>query len=266
MFEHLKAPKDITKYTLMRGTTDFGNLAQYNLYETGYPYLVIVSTPKFMDMLATKNATYNTLWTNYLHILEYEFRGIDGIENITADPSTLTNGISELDIITKVNMQSNGKFSMRFFEKSGSVITRTHELYLRGLKDPRTQFKHYNGLIASGDLEPGYENEVFSFLYFVTDNTGTEIEKAYFIVSAQPTSAETSIYEAEKGTIEFKEITVEFSGFPITGDPVNARAKKVLDWINNTQSNPNAIIKNSNDFMYTGIEKIGAEGRSKVEA
>lgn len=257
MFEHLKKPRNITKYTLMRGTTDFGNLAQYNLYESGYPYLVIVSVPKFMDMLAETNETYKTLWENYLHILEYEFRGIDGLENITTDTSELTNGISTLNVITKVNMQSASTFSMRFFEKSGSVITRTHELYLRGIKDPRTQFKHYNGLIQDGSLEAGYENEVFSFLYFVTDNTGTEIEKAYFIVSAQPTTAETSIYESEKGTIEFKEITTEFSGFPITGSAVDQRAKKVLDWINNTKQNPDAIVKNSDNFAYTGITDIG---------
>lgn len=255
MFEYLKKPRDITKYTLMRGTTDFGNLAQYNLYESGYPYLVIVSVPRFMDMLAKKNETYKTLWDNYLHILEYEFRNIDGLEDISSDASELTNGISNLNVITKVNMQSGSTFSMRFFEKSGSVIARVHELYLRGIKDPRTQYKHYNGLIQDGSLEAGYENEVFSFLFFVTDNTGTEIEKAYFIVSAQPTKAETSMYNSERGDIGFKEITVEFSGFPITGSLVESRAKKVLDWINNP-ANPQHIVRDSNDFEYTGISEI----------
>lgn len=256
MFENLKQPRNLTQYTLMRGTTDFGNLNQYNLYESGYPYLVVVSVPKFLDTLAAQNSTYKTLLENYLHILVHEFRGIDGFEDITTETQTLTNGISELNIITKVQMQSASTFSMRYFEKSGSVLTRLHELYLRGIKDPRTQIKHYNGLIKDGTLESGYENEVFSFLYFVTDNTGLQIEKAFFIISAQPTKAETSIYEAEKGTIEFKEITCEFTGFPITGSAVDERAKKVLDWINN-DANPKRYILNSDNFGYTGISDIG---------
>lgn len=255
MFEHLKQPMPVTQYTLMRGTTDFSNLAQYNLYESGYPYLVVVSVPKFMDLLAKKNENYRTLWDNYLHILEYEFRNIDGLEDITSDTSELTNGISTLNVITKVNMQSASTFSMRFFEKSGSVITRVHELYLRGIKDPRTQYKHYNGLIQDGTLTAGYENEVFSFLFFITDNTGTEIEKAYYIVSAQPTKAETSMYNSERGDIGFKEISVEFNGFPITGSLVEKRAKDVLDWINNP-ANPNHIVRNSDNFEYRAIPDI----------
>ena len=258
MFENLKQPRDITKYTLSRGVTDFGNLNQFNMYESGYSFLILVSIPKFLDILSQKNDTYKSLITNYKHILEYEFRGLDGLDNITSDVGSITNGISTIDVINKVEMQSNGTFSMRFFEKSGSVITRTHELFLTGIKDPRTQVKHYHGLIQDGTLEAGYENEVFSFLYFVTDNTMTEIEKAYFIVSAQPTQAETSIYESEKGNIEFKEITVEFRGFPITGNEVDRKAKEVLDWINNPK-NPNHITNDSTDFVYSGTEKIIAE-------
>lgn len=259
MFDGLRTPRDITKYTLSRGVTDFGNVGQYELYETGYSFLVLVSIPNFLEKLAQKNADYNTLITNYKHILEYEFRGLDGLDNITSDVGTITNGISNLDIITKVEQQSNATFSMRYFEKAGSVITRTHELFLTGIKDPRTQVKHYHGLIQDGTIqEPGYEHEVFSFLYFVTDNTQTKIEKAYFIVSAQPTTAETSMYESEKGTIEFKEITVEFRGFPITGNVVNKKAQEVLDWINNPK-NPNHITNNSAEFVYSGTENIIAE-------
>ena len=40
MFTDLKDPRDVTKYTLFRGTTDFTQLQQFDLYESGYPYLV----------------------------------------------------------------------------------------------------------------------------------------------------------------------------------------------------------------------------------
>lgn len=261
MFEHLKQPKDTTMYTLSRGVTDFGNLAQYNLYESGYSFLIITQVPRMLELLAKTNTTYKTLIDNYIHILEYDFRGMDGLENITGDTSTLTDGIAELGIITQVKMQSASTFSMRYFEKSGSVLTRVHELFLKGIKDPRTQYKHYHGLIESGDLDDGYENETFSFLYINTDNTGLKIEKAVLIVGAQPTDAEISIYNSEKGSIEFKEVSTEFNGFPITGNNVDKAAKEVLDWINNP-SNPNHIIKNSDSFMYTGIDKIAKRSKN----
>jgi len=250
MFDSLKKPRDLTKYTLMRGVTDFGNLNQYNLYETGYSFLTIVSVPKYLETLAAQDSNFAVLFQNYLHILEYEFRGLDGIEDITSDSIELTNGISQLNVISKVNQQSASQVSMRYFEKSGSVLTRVHETFLKGIKDPRTQFKHYYGLIESGKLEPGYENEVFSFLYGVTDNTGLELEKSYLLLSAQPTKAETSMYVSEKGEISTKEVTCEFNCFPITGDTIDQKAKAYLDYLNTV------IVKNSNNFGYTGIDKI----------
>lgn len=255
MFDYLIQPKDITKYTLMRGVTDFGNLAQYNLYEKGYPFLVLISIPKFLELLAQKSDVYNNLITNYKHVLEYEFRGIDGLEDLTVDTNTLTNGINDVSIITKVNQQSNGSFSMRYFEKQGSLITKVHKLFLEGIKDSRSTAKHYHGLIRDGVLEAGYENEVFSFLYFVTDNTVQKVESAYLIVDGQPQSAETSMYNNEKGTIEFFETTVTMTGFPISNDLVDQKAKEVLDWMNNP-SNPNQIVLDSNRFNYTGIDRI----------
>lgn len=255
MFENLKKPRNLTQYKLMQGVTDFGNLNQFNLYESGYSFLVVCQVPKFMEVLASENSDFQDLLDNYVHILEYEFRGLDGIENITSETMELTNGISNINMISKVTEQSASTISMRFFEKSGSAITKFHEAFLQGIKDPKTQIKHYHGLIESGKLEAGFENEVFMFLYFVTDNTAREIEKAYLLLSAQPTTAETSIYNSEKGTIENKEISVEFNCFPVKGEKVYEKAKQMLNYMNNSE-NPNKLVVNSNNFEYTGIDKV----------
>ena len=55
MFKDLKTPADLQKYNLFRGTTDFTQLQQFELYESGYPYLVLVSTPKFLQVMAEKD-------------------------------------------------------------------------------------------------------------------------------------------------------------------------------------------------------------------
>lgn len=249
MFEGLKAPS--SKYVLTRGVTDFGNLKQYNLFETGYPFLVLISAPKMLELLANENDGYKQLVNDYKHILEYEFRGIDGLDNITSETQELTNGINTLNVITKVTEQSAGTFTMRFFEKAGTTITKVHELFLRGIKDPRTQIKHYNGLISKG-VEPGFEKEIFTFLYFVTDNTATKVERAYLIIAAQPTTAETNIFNSEKGEIGFKELSCEFNGFPITGRQVNLKAQEILDWMNDPSNSTNSrLISNSNNYDFT---------------
>ena len=250
MFSSLMSTRDLSKFTLMRGVTDYANLEAYNLYESSYSFLVLVQVPEFMKKLCDQNSEYKKMFDTYCHILEYDFRGLSGIDNITAETGELTNGISNVEIINKVTMQAASSFTMRYFERHGSVITRTHELFLRGIKDPRTQVKHYNGLIPKGLMEPGYENEVFSFMYLVCDNTLMNREKCIYIVAAQPTGAQWDIYNSEKGSIEFKELDVEFKGYPIVGRKINEKGKEFLDWIRQNTT------WGEMEFNYTGVDNM----------
>ena len=250
MFSSLMSTRDLSKFTLMRGVTDYANLEAYNLDESSYSFLVLVQVPEFMKKLCDQNSEYKKMFDTYCHILEYDFRGLSGIDNITAETGELTNGISNVEIINKVTMQAASSFTMRYFERHGSVITRTHELFLRGIKDPRTQVKHYNGLIPKGLMEPGYENEVFSFMYLVCDNTLMNLEKCIYIVAAQPTGAQWDIYNSEKGSIEFKELDVEFKGYPIVGRKINEKGKEFLDWIRQNTT------WDEMEFNYTGVDNM----------
>lgn len=250
MFSSLMSTRDLSKFTLMRGVTDYANLEAYNLYESSYSFLVLVQVPEFMKKLCDQNSEYKKMFDTYCHILEYDFRGLSGIDNITAETGELTNGISNVEIINKVTMQAASSFTMRYFERHGSVITRTHELFLRGIKDPRTQVKHYNGLIPKGLMEPGYENEVFSFMYLVCDNTLMNLEKCIYIVAAQPTGAQWDIYNSEKGSIEFKELDVEFKGYPIVGRKINEKGKEFLNWIRQNTT------WDEMEFNYSGVDNM----------
>ena len=54
-----------------------------------------------------------------------------------------------------------------------------------------------------------YENETFSFMYFVTDNTFRYVQKAFYIVAAQPTTAALGdLYNHDKSDISFKEVSL----------------------------------------------------------
>lgn len=254
MYRNLKVPKNLVKYNLMRGATDFSNLAQWDLFETGYSFLIPINYPAFLVQQAAKDAGFADLFESYKRIMEYEFRGLDGIDNITAETASITNGITEVNIITKVNRAAGNTVTMRYFEKSGATITKIHEAFLRGIKDPLTQVKGYNGLVKDG-MEAGYEQETFTYLYFVTDNTVTNLEKAFLLANCQPTSADYSLYNFDKGSIEFREINVEMNCFVITGNDIDFYANKFLSRMNDI-SDTYFFQGNSYDFGFKAIEGL----------
>lgn len=270
-FKGLKTPREILQYNLMRGVTDFSNLEQYDLYEKGYPFLIVVKAPDFLMDLADKNPDgIGVLVKNYIHIIENDFRGIDNIDNITGEANgEITNGIRSIQLINKVTKPLNSTFTMRYYERSGSIMTKTNELYLTGIKDPDTQVKHYHGLIddyvfrgidspRKSGSDPGPHKECFSFLYFLTDNTMTKIERAFLIVASQPNAADfQSLYSGDKGAIEFVELSMGFNGFFINNDMVYQKAyESLLAMRNPANLTGSRIIVDSNNFVYSGINDI----------
>ena len=257
MFVNTKDFKDVTSYRLMRGVPDFGSLVQFNPYETGYAAFIICQMPKFIDVLAKYNSDYNKLIKNWAHIIEYEFKSFDGLEDMSADTIQLGDDLNSINVINKVNMQSASEFSLTYDEKSGSPLTKFAKLYLTGIKDPRTQVKTYHGLIHNNILEDGFENEVFTFLFIATDNTMRKVEFSTLIVGAQLNSADTSMYNYTKGDIGKKEITVKFSGYPIIGTKIDAAAQDMISFLLSADAKARRIVVNSYDFDYTGIDVIG---------
>ena len=228
---YVKKPKDLSGYTAYRGVTDFTNIGQFNQFETGYSFLFVLQMPKFMQELSKYDSNIGLTYNQFKHILEYEFRGLDGLPDIGVENNTITNGVQEINMINKVTEDSAVTISMNYFEKSGSPITKFSELYLTGIKDKRSQAKHYHGLIAQGLMQPGYENEIFTMMYVVTDNTYLEIERAVLLSNCQLTKCETSMYNSQRGEISNKELSVEFQCLPITGAKVDQAGKNLLQTI-----------------------------------
>lgn len=257
MYKGLKAPRNVLDSNLFRGVTDFSNLKQFNLYESGYQVFLVIQTPKFMDMLAEKYPNeYAGIIKGYNWVLEHEFKNLDGLEDITIDTIELNDGVNTLNMIGKVNEPTGSSINMTYTEKSGLIINKYHETYLKGVKDPKAkQAKHYHGLIASGDLEGGWENEVGIFLYIITDNTYRQVEKAFLLLAAYPTSAEESMFNGAVGEIDKKDVTITYNCFPVTGEAVYLKAKEALAWLLN-ESNPDRMIINADNYQWKALEKV----------
>ena len=256
MNNFVRKPRNLTEFTAYRGVTDWTQIGQFDQFETGYSFLSVISMPKFMMRLASLDTTYaGPLVDSFQHMLEYEFRGLDGVPDISSETATITNGVQDINMIKKVVEDSSIEISMSYFEKSGSLITKFSEYYLTGIKDKRSQAKTYHGLIATGDMSPGYENDVFTLLYYVTDNTYTELERAFLFANAQLNKVDNSVYNSNRGDIDNKEITLTFNCFPITGNSVDKAAKAMLEVITGVN-----VTHNSAGITSRSVAATGANG------
>ena len=255
IFRNTKNFKDITKYRLMRGVPDFGSLIQFNPYMTGYAAFIVCQVPKFIRVLAAMNPYYRSLLDNWVHLVEFEFKSFEGLEPMSAENTQLGDDLNNINIITKVNMQSGSEFSLTYDERSGSIFTKFNRLFLSGIRDPRTQVRSYHGLIHSNQMDPGFENECFTFLFINTDDTMREVEQAVLIVAAQLNNADTDIYNYTKGDIGKKDITVKFNGYPIYNNAyVDMVARDMMAFLLSKEAGARQIIINSNNYNYTGLD------------
>jgi hypothetical protein len=231
--EHTIIPNNLTQYTAFRGVTDFTQIGQFDQYETGYQFLEVIAVPKFLQALAEKDTTFAEIQKSFVHMLEFEFRGLEGLNDITTDTMSITDGINEMRMINKVSWDTSVTISMPYFEKRGSLIEKYHEYYITGIKDPKTQAKTYHGAIAnnmmtSAKMAPSFENEVFTLLYYVTDNTMLRLERAVLLCNCQLTKAEVSMYNGSRDSINNRETQIEFNCFPVMGYEVDKAANYLL--------------------------------------
>lgn len=274
------SPKNITQYKLRRGIMDFTQIGMFDQYETGYSFLSVIKMPPYIEEIKRRSQGTDLagMIDSFHFMLEYEFRGLSGLPDITTNTFTITDGANELNMINDVVRDTSVSVSMNFFEKRGSLITKFANYYLTGIKDPITKAKTYHGLIKDNSIEPGLENEVFTFLYYVTDNTMMRLEKAWLLCNAQLTKAEESMYDSERGQMSNKELTLEFNCYPVTGYEVDKAANKMLANLTGAQYDgskfvahtvnagvPEAPLQASADTLDTTTYKFGILDESSVK-
>lgn len=238
-------PRNLTQYTAFRGVTDFTQIGQFAQFESGYSFLSVIQMPEFMVKLGEQNSDIKSLVDSFKHMLEYEFRGLEGLPDLQGDTYEITDGINTQRLINKVTFDTAATVSSNYFEKSGQLINKFVELYLTGIKDKMSQAKTYHGLIKNNILEPGPENEVMTMLYYVTDNTMLRLERAVLLCNCQFTTARLSdILNSTKGDISNKEVSLEWNCFPIMGYEVDKAASKLLQDITGVQVTTNNATTN----------------------
>ena len=224
--------KDLTKYSLFLGGLNVKAkaLEQYNPLKTGYTRIFVVQMPKFMNRIlpiASKN---------FKHMIEYGFKSIDGIQNLTMEYEAITGGYAgrSFEIPTILKDETNA-ITIKLQEMSGSPVREYIEMWLSGISDPHTGLCHYHGALdkdsATGNagMEAIQANQVAEMVYVSTDNTGREIEFACLLSNMIPKVVKRDHYNYESGTHNAVEYDVEFTCTMYTSPDVNNVAKLLLD-------------------------------------
>ena len=224
--------KDLTKYSLFLGGLNVKAkaLEQYNPLKTGYTRIFVVQMPKFMNRIlpiASKN---------FKHMIEYGFKSIDGIQNLTMEYEAITGGYAgrSFEIPTILKDETNA-ITIKLQEMSGSPVREYIEMWLSGISDPHTGLCHYHGALdkdsATGNagMEAIQANQVAEMVYVSTDHTGREIEFACLLSNMIPKVVKRDHYNYESGTHNAVEYDVEFTCTMYTSPDVNEVAKLLLD-------------------------------------
>ena len=224
--------KDLTKYSLFLGGLNVKAkaLEQYNPLKTGYTRIFVVQMPKFMNRIlpiASKN---------FKHMIEYGFKSIDGIQNLTMEYEAITGGYAgrSFEIPTILKDETNA-ITIKLQEMSGSPVREYIEMWLSGISDPHTGLCHYHGALdkdaATGNagMEAIQANQVAEMIYVSTDHTGREIEFACLLSNMIPKVVKRDHYNYESGTHNAVEYDVEFTCTMYTSPDVNNVAKLLLD-------------------------------------
>lgn len=269
----------------MRGAVDFTDSAKFTLAEKGHSLVAVLKTPYMMDAIKYKYSGKAKLGEttialdqnlvdvidNFPKIIESEFKGLDGLDGMTADNMEISDNISTLNVLGAVNYPTNQEITMRFTEKAGRTLTKYCTTYLSAIRDPRTRVKTYSGCVdinglKEGDtfsadkwkIKPSFAHEVFTFLYIIPDNTWSVVENAYLLTNSQITKAPTDVLDNfDKGDIALAEIDLTFNTFVIANNKyVYTMANNFLqNFVSKESYKENAWNINSETLKYTEIGK-----------
>lgn len=281
IYEKLAKP---TTAANMRGAVDFTDSAQFTMYEKGHALIAVLKTPPMMTAIKNKysgDTNLKSVIDNFPKIIESEFKGLDGLDGMSADNMEISDNISTLNVLGAVNYPTNQEITMRFTEKAGRTLTKYCTTYLTAIRDPRTRAKNYLGCadvnasetLTSNSTEtkikPSFANEVFTFLYIVPNNTWQIVENAYLLTNCQITKAPfDALDNFDKGDIALTEIDLTFNTFVIANnryvyEMANSFLENFVERESYTEGKWNI---NSAELKYTEVESYNTNGKYSVSS
>lgn len=251
------------------------NLDLFTPYLRGWSRIFWHKVPNYMNRLWPNKTS------NFKTYFETAYTAISGINDISVDFTDFEGGFAgQRFSVPQLSRDDTESFSVSMFELAGSPVREYIELWITGVRDPRSGVAHYHGLIdglapsvtndagiaLTGDLskmEYSEKNHSAEFIYCTLDPTARQCEYVAMLAHAFPTKVPKDHLNFEHGSHDQAQMDLEFRctkyESPAINDIGNAYLACSKVEYNYLSFNPNA--KDQNDAAYTTY-KYGSKGMS----
>ncbi len=179
------------------------NLEQFTPYIRGVSRIFVHKLPPF---LMYDYAEFSKRFKAYL---ETGYTSVDGIGDITVDFTDFEGGFAGQRYSTvSMSHDETENVTIQVYELSGSPIREYLDLWITGVRDPRSGIAHYHGQLSQcGYSERNHTMEMF---YVNLDPTAQQIEYVAMFAHMMPTRVPKSHLNYEKGNHDNAQLDLEF--------------------------------------------------------
>lgn len=205
---------------------DDANIGQYDPMVSGYATFFWTKLPPFM-MIGNR-----PLIDRFKNLTEKGHTSFDGIQDMQVTTDDMVGGIAGNSFKMATNMKDEfDTFQMKVYELQGSPIRESVEYWLTGIRDPKTGYATYHGLVDS--IDGGYcaRNHTGELLYVVTDPSGSTkgIEYACLVTNIMPTKVPRQHLNLQHGDHNLVTFDLEFTGEKYESAAISKIAKEIFD-------------------------------------
>ena len=230
MKKNTKNYRDMSYFIAGIDVTD-QNLDQLTPYIPGIARLFMHKEPIFMQIAFPEETD------NFKSYIETGYKSVQGINDISASAEAIQGGWANqsYEILTSVEDQTN-EITIVLYEQTGSPVREFLELWLTGVRDPRSGVAHYHGVVetpghlATEQFTGSYmslaqqnasqqqiyvpyceRNHTAEFVYYDLDPTAHYIEYACMFAHAFPKNVNKDYFNYNSGERSPVETSVQFS-------------------------------------------------------
>lgn len=245
------------------------NLDLFTPYLRGWSRIFWHKVPNYMNQIWPNKTT------NFKTYFETAYTAISGINDISVDFTDFEGGFAgQRFSVPQLSRDDTESFSVSMFELAGSPIREYIELWITGVRDPRSGVAHYHGLIDGPvvaedgseipQMEYSEKNHSAEFIYCTLDPTARQCEYVAMLAHAFPTKVPKDHLNYEHGSHDQAQMDLEFRctkyESPAINDVGNAYLACSKVEYNYLSFNPN--VKDQAESAYSTY-KYGNKGMSE---
>ena len=207
---------------------DHGRLNQYDFMVGGYGMFFWINLPTFMQ------AGNPDLAARFKNLTEKGATSFDGIQDMQVSTEDVTGGIAGNSFKQVTNMKDEfDTFTIKVYELQGSPYREAIEYWLTGIRDPKSGWATYHGLLQkgvdNGGLEYSAANHSGELIYIATDPSGMKVEYACVVANVIPTKVPKSHLDLTHGEHQMVQMDLEFTGVKYESNWIMEIAQKILE-------------------------------------